>query len=105
MTIPMNEENTLLYGHVIQRFEEKKEVQFLENECWIDGQQVEQYTFCKDYYFAMGDNRDQSKDSRFIGFIPEDHIVGKAVMVLASSDRVKSFFGGMRWNRIFHKID
>ncbi|WP_339044615.1 signal peptidase I [Cardinium endosymbiont of Tipula unca] len=104
-TIQMNEENIALYGHFIKRFEGKKDVQFTRNECWINGQQIHTYTFLRNYYFVMGDNRDQSSDSRFIGFIPEDHIVGKAVMVLFSSDRSKSFFGGMRWNRLLHTIN
>ncbi|MBX9890307.1 MAG: signal peptidase I [Amoebophilaceae bacterium] len=104
MTIVMDQVHTCLYKHVILAFEGKKEVKFVGNSCWIDGKEVTAYTFCKDYYFCMGDNRDESKDCRFVGFIPEEYIIGKAVMVLASSDKNKGFFRGMRWNRIFHKI-
>ncbi|UWW97216.1 MAG: signal peptidase I [Candidatus Cardinium sp.] len=105
MVVPMDARHILLYSPTIKKFEGKKNIRFTKTACWIDGQEVAHYTFAKDYYFAMGDNRDQSGDSRFIGFIPEDHIVGKAVMVLLSSDRNKSFFSGMRWNRLFHFVN
>lgn len=105
MVIPMDAQNILLYGSIIQRFEGKKAVRFTKTACWIDGKEVTHYTFAKNYYFAMGDNRDQSGDSRFVGFIPEDHIVGKAVMVLLSSDKSNSFFRGIRWNRLFHIVN
>ena len=55
-----------------------------------------------DYYFLMGDNRHSSLDSRFWGFVPEDHIVGRPVMVLVSFDGDK---GGIRWNRILKKAN
>ncbi|CCM10429.1 Putative uncharacterized protein [Cardinium endosymbiont cEper1 of Encarsia pergandiella] len=103
--VPINRQNILLYRPIIERFEGKKNIRFTQTECWIDGQQIASYTFCKNYYFAMGDNRDQSHDSRFIGFIPEDYIVGKAVMVLLSSNRSHSFFSGIRWNRLFHFVN
>ncbi len=68
----------------------------------IDGQRVDQYEFKMDYYFMMGDNRHNSLDSRFWGFVPEDHIVGTPWRVLVSFDKDKSIFsGGVRWNRIF----
>ena len=68
---------------------------------YIDGEPRDSYTFAMDYYFMMGDNRDMSQDSRFWGFVPEDHIVGSPMMVLVSFDKDRSIFnGGIRWNRI-----
>ena len=57
-----------------------------------------------DYYFMMGDNRHNSQDGRFWGFVPEDHIVGKAVFIWLSLDKDKSFFSKIRWSRMFRLI-
>jgi signal peptidase I len=53
----------------------------------------------------MGDNRNNSADSRFWGFVPEDHVIGKAVMILFSIDNSKGFFSGFRWSRMFKMIN
>ena len=58
-----------------------------------------------DYYWMMGDNRHNSADSRYWGFVPEDHIVGKPLFVWWSSDPDRHGFGGIRWNRIFKWVD
>ncbi len=70
----------------------------------IDGAPADEYTFGMDYYWMMGDNRHNSADSRFWGFVPEDHIVGKASFVWLSLDPEKSFPANIRWNRMFRKV-
>ena len=67
---------------------------------FIDGNEATTYTFAMDYYFMMGDNRHNSLDSRFWGFVPEDHIVGKAQFIIFSKGN-----DGVRWNRIFKGIN
>ena len=67
----------------------------------IDGAPATEYTFGMDYYWMMGDNRDRSADSRYWGFVPEDHVVGSPVFIIVSLDKEKSLFDGkIRWNRI-----
>ncbi len=70
----------------------------------LNGVQVSSYTFNMDYYWMMGDNRHNSEDARIWGFVPEDHIVGKALFVWLSLDQHGSFFDKIRWNRLFTKI-
>lgn len=73
---------------------------------YINGKQTDTYTFKMDYYWMMGDNRDRSADSRFWGFVPEDHIVGKPLMVWISLDKDYGLFDGkIRWNRFFRWVD
>ena len=71
---------------------------------YINGTPADKYTFAMDYYFMMGDNRHNSLDSRYWGFVPEDHIVGKPSFVWMSLDKDKSFPANIRWNRIFSKV-
>lgn len=70
----------------------------------INGQKTDSYTFKMDYYWMMGDNRHNSLDSRFFGFVPEDHVVGKALFIWMSVKEQGSFFSKIRWNRIFKGI-
>ena len=69
---------------------------------YIDGKPAKTYTFAMDYYFMMGDTRAMSQDSRFWGFVPEDHVVGTPMFVLASFDKDRPLTDGkIRWDRIF----
>jgi signal peptidase I len=71
----------------------------------IDGEAKDTYTFAMDYYFMMGDNRHNSADSRYWGFVPEDHVVGKPVLLWLSLDKDKGLFSGkIRWHRMFRKV-
>ena len=71
---------------------------------YINGKPETSYTFKYDYYWMMGDNRHNSADSRSWGFVPEDHIVGKPILVWLSLDKDRSLFDGIRWNRLFRWV-
>ncbi len=71
---------------------------------YINGQKSDTYTFKQDYYWMMGDNRHNSADSRYWGFVPEDHIVGKALFIWMSWNSEGSFLSKIRWNRLFRGI-
>ena len=102
MTVPLDYDNWLLYERAIRVYEDNPSAQWKDGKVYINDQPVDTYTFAMDYYFMMGDNRDNSLDSRYWGFVPEDHIVGTPVGVLISFDKDKSIFNGkIRWNRIF----
>lgn len=101
-TIKLTAENWPMYERVIRNYEYHTDSYLKDGQVYIDGKQADSYTFMMDYYFMMGDNRDNSLDSRYWGFVPEDHIVGKPMRVLISFDPDKGILqGGIRWNRIF----
>ncbi len=104
-TVEMNTENVQRYGFTIEKYEGHENVEIREGQLFIDGQQVQSYTFKQNYYFMMGDNRHDSLDSRYWGFVPEDHIVGKAWFLWLSLDKHESMFNKIRWRRFFKGID
>lgn len=103
-TIQLDEDNVRKYGYTIEKFEGLENVNIEGNDIYIDGQRQDSYTFQQDYYFMMGDNRHDSLDSRFWGFVPEDHVVGKAWFLWLSLEKHKSMFNKIRWSRFFKPI-
>lgn len=103
-TIPINEQTLAQYERVITYHEGHRDVKIENDQLWINGQQLASYTFQQDYYFMMGDNRHGSSDSRFFGFVPQDHLVGKAVFVVFSLDQQQKWPKKIRWKRLFRPI-
>lgn len=99
-TVGLTLENLPLYQRIISAYE-KNRLEVKDGEIYINGEKSDSYTFKQDYYFMMGDNRHHSLDSRYWGFVPEDHIVGKPAMLWFSTDKYESFPSNIRWNRLF----
>ncbi|MBC7390516.1 MAG: signal peptidase I [Opitutaceae bacterium] len=104
-TINLTPENILIYETTIARFEGHESVKVEGGKLLIDGSAVETYTFNQNYYFMMGDNRHNSLDSRFWGFVPEDHVVGKALLIWMSLDKDGNMLTKIRWNRLLNIIE
>lgn len=99
-TIELDTVNIVLYERIITAYEGHK-LQVRDGQIFIDNQPSTQYTFAMDYFWMMGDNRHDSLDSRFWGFVPEDHIVGAPRFIWLSLDKEKSFPFNIRWDRMF----
>ncbi|MFR9649932.1 MAG: S26 family signal peptidase [Rikenellaceae bacterium] len=100
VSIELNIENLPLYRRIIEVYEGHT-LEVVGEDIYIDSELSNSYTFEMDYYWAMGDNRHNSADSRFWGFVPEDHIVGRPMFIWFSLDVAKPFPSNIRWNRIF----
>ena len=96
-TLTLTAENYSIYERAIRTYE-KNTLEQKDGKYFINGKETNQYTFKMDYFWMMGDNRHGSQDSRYWGFVPEDHVVGKASLIWMSWDK------GIRWNRMFNKI-
>ena len=102
-TVQLNQQNLPLYKRIIENYEGKT----LENNgqtIKINGEIAQSYTFKQNYYWMMGDNRHRSEDSRYWGFVPEDHIVGKPVFIWMSWDTNGKGLGKIRWERLFTTV-
>ncbi|HYG19412.1 MAG TPA: signal peptidase I [Ohtaekwangia sp.] len=104
-TLPINDSTLALYGTTIRLYDHNDDVKIENGKLLIDGKEVTEYTFKQNYYFMMGDNRHNSLDSRYWGFVPEDHIVGKAFFIWLSLDPNESFINKVRWSRFFNLIE
>ncbi len=100
VTVPLDLKSIFLYERIITAYEGNK-LRVTNGQIFINDKLATSYTFKMNYYFMMGDNRHMSADSRYWGFVPEDHIVGTPVLVWLSLDEDKPFPLNIRWNRFF----
>jgi len=112
--LTLNKDTYPLYKWIISRYDDhdaghkidKHQVELKGNDVYIDGKLTKKYKVKQDYYWMMGDNRAQSEDSRFWGYVPFDHVVGKPVFIFMSidNDPHKKFLDKLRWDRIFTTV-
>jgi signal peptidase I len=96
--ISLDTNNLCLYERIISKYENNS-LELKQDSIFINGEYSKTYTIKQNYYFMMGDNRHNSQDSRHWGFVPEDHIIGKATRVLYSRNKLKEEF------RFFKSLD
>ena len=100
VTVELTLENLPLYQRIITSYE-GNDLEVKDGKIYINSEEAQTYTFKQDYYFMMGDNRHNSLDSRYWGFVPEDHIVGKPALIWLSIDGNERFPKNIRWRRFF----
>jgi signal peptidase I len=105
ITLQLSAENLPFYKRIIEVYEQNTLQVDDDDNIYINGKQTSEYTCKMNYYWMMGDNRDNSSDSRNWGFVPENHIVGKPVMVFFSWDKEKPLYKAFRWDRLLKVID
>ena len=103
-TITLSPANAAIYYKIVARYEHNDGITWQDGMMYQNGKMLTSYTIKQNYYMMMGDNRHNSEDSRFWGFVPEDHIVGKAVLIWLSTDPNADFWHKIRWNRLFNII-
>lgn len=101
----LNLDNLPIYERIISVYEGNDLKVTDDGKIMINGKEAQNYTFKMDYYWMQGDNRHNSADSRYWGFVPEDHVVGKPVLIWFSTSPDKGFLGGIRWKRLFRWVD
>ena len=99
VTVKLNAEVLPLYERIIRDYEHNSLQVNADGRIIINGEETDEYTFSQDYYFMMGDNRHNSLDSRYWGFVPDDHIVGRPAVIWLSTDSSRSFPSNIRWRR------
>jgi len=104
VTVNLTLKNLPLYRRIIKVYE-KNRLEVKDSTIYINDKPADTYTFGMNYFWMMGDNRHNSADSRYWGFVPEDHVVGKASFIWLSLDKDKSFPANIRWNRFFKKVE
>ena len=102
--IALTMDNIAVYERPIKVYEDN-DLKIKDGKILINGQEAKEYTFKMDYYWMMGDNRHNSADSRYWGFVPEDHIVGKPIFIWWSSDPDRHGISGVRWSRLGRIVD
>jgi len=105
MTMEVNDSTLSIYGETIRLYDHNDDVKIENGKLIVNGAELKQYTFNQNYYFMMGDNRHNSWDSRYWGFVPEDHIVGKGFFIWLSIDKYASFISKIRWSRFLKIIN
>ena len=103
-SIELTMDNIAVYERPIRVYE-GNDLEVKNGQIYINGQLATKYTFKMDYYWMMGDNRHNSADSRYWGFVPEDHVVGKPIFIWWSHDKDRAGIKGIRWNRLFNMVD
>lgn len=109
--LPINSSTMWIYKDLIEKYEGNTGYSIKDGKAYIDGNEITEYQVQMDYYFMMGDNRHRSADSRYWGFVPEDHVVGKALFIWMSIEqdgiyggRHKNVLSRIRWSRLFNRI-
>ncbi|WP_018476562.1 signal peptidase I [Pontibacter roseus] len=105
VTVAITPETLALYEQIILHYEQNENAEVRDGRLYLDGKEAKRYTFKQNYYFMLGDNRHNSLDSRYWGFVPEDHVVGKAVFVWMSVDQNAELFDKVRWSRLLQVVD
>ena len=106
-SIKLTSESLPFYEQIIKNYE-KNDLQVVGENIFINGKKVDSYTFKQDYFYLIGDNRHNSLDARYWGYVPFDHVLGKPVMIWFSWDANAASFGAklksIRWNRMFTTV-